>query len=92
MVDIIELQFQIGDLTCDFITDVIVAKGYSLAKAEKYSNLLYETALNYYAKYGEESLTNSIEINCLLCGTNLADLNSYIYKHTGRADYYKKKL
>lgn len=90
MADMNELKFQIGHLTQDFLKEKMREKlKMSPAAAKEIVESLYKTSLFYYMKYGERYFNLCIAINCRVLGTNLADLNAYIHKHTGRANYFK---
>jgi hypothetical protein len=67
-------------LTIDFIAAKILIKAPNLSveTARKYSTTLYETALFYFHRDGEQSFNTAIEINCRLCGSNVKELNEFI--------------
>ena len=78
-------------LTQDFLADKIAGKAnISIETARRYAAHLYETAVFYRNKYGEEYFIMSLEITFRICGSSLAELNEYIKSHTGRDNYYRK--
>lgn len=78
-------------LTEDFLTHKIAGKAkIPIETARAYAAHLYETAVFYRNKYGEEYFIMSITITCRLCGSNIAELNEYIKNHTGIDNYYEK--